>query len=94
MNYLEDLMLSVNDAAEFMLENGEYFTAKKLAKHFDVSTRRASSWLGVIKSDVKYRTVNWGESVKLLGIGSRTICMSQLQNNALMFKRPSILICG
>ncbi len=87
-------MLSVNDAAEFMLENGGYFTVKKLAKHFGVSTRRASSWLGVIKSDVKYRTANWGKSVRLLGIGSRTICMSQLQNNALMFKRPSILICG
>ncbi|MEJ6498162.1 hypothetical protein [Pseudoalteromonas lipolytica] len=85
-------MLSVNDAAEYMLENGEYFTEKKLAKHFDVSTRRASSWLSIIKNDVKYRTVKWGESVKLLGIGSRTICMSQLQNNALMFKRPSVLL--
>ena len=56
-------MLSVNDAAELMLENGGYFTAKKLAKHFDVSTRRASSWLGVIKSDVKYRTANWGSQL-------------------------------
>jgi len=85
-------MLSVNDAAEYMLENGEYFTAKKLAKHFDVGTRRASSWLAIIKNDVKYRTVKWGESVKLLGIGSRTICMSQLQSKALMFERPRILI--
>ena len=93
MNYLEDLMLSVNDAAEFMLENGEYFTAKKLAKHFDVSTRRASSWLGVIKSDVKYSTANWGGSVKLLGIGSRTICISELQKRALMYKRPKVIYC-
>lgn len=92
MNYLEDHMLSVNDAAEFMLENGGYFTAKKLAKHFDVSTRRASNWMGVIRNDDKYHTANWGESIKLLGIGSRTICMSQLQNNALMFKRPSVLL--
>jgi len=92
MTYLEDLMLSVNDAAELMLENGEYFTAKKLAKHFDVSTRRASGWLGVIKSDVKYRTTNWGESVKLLGIGDRKVSLSQLQKKALMFERPKIPI--
>jgi len=90
MNCLEDLMLSVNDAAELMLENGGYFTAKKLAKHFDVSTRRASSWLGVIKSDVKYRTANWGESTKLVGIGYRTVSLSELQKKALMFKRPRI----
>ena len=92
MNCLEDLMLSVNDAAELMLENGGYFTAKKLAKHFDVSTRRASSWLGVIKSDVKNRTTNWGESVKLLGVGDRKVSLSQLQKKALIFERPKIPI--
>lgn len=66
MNYLEDHKLSVNDAAEFMLENGEYFTANKLAKHFDVSTRRASSWLGVIRNDGKYHTANWGGQLSYL----------------------------
>lgn len=83
-------MLSVNDAAEFMLENGGYFTAKKLAKHFGVSTRRASSWFRVIKSDVKYQTVKWGESTKLAGIGYRTVSLSELQKKTLMFKRPRI----
>ena len=85
-------MLSVNDAAEFMLENGGYFTAKKLAKHFDVSTRRASSWLAIIKNDVKYCTANWGESVKLLGVGDRKVSLSQLQKKALIFERPKIPI--
>ncbi|TMO34993.1 hypothetical protein CWC25_22585, partial [Pseudoalteromonas sp. S4389] len=74
------------------LENGGFFTAKKLAKHFDVSTRRASSWLGVFKSDVKYSTTNWGESVKLIGIGDRNFSLSQLHKKALMFQRPKIPI--
>ncbi len=85
-------MLTVNDAAELMLESEKYYTHEMIAIHFDVSEYRARTWLQHIVSNDIYKIKRWGRGVKLLAIRTRTMRLDNLQKLALSFERPRLLM--
>lgn len=80
-------------AAEIMLESGLYYTSVSLGRKFRSSEAHGSRCLRHIKTDSRYQIdINVKGAIKVMAIGGRTISIEQLQNQALKFKRPALLM--
>ena len=87
--------MNTQSAAEKMLETGRFYTALELGQEFKESAKRASGWLFNIRSGARYKTIETelpNRKVKLISIDGRTMPLNKLQNTALLFKRPNLLV--
>ena len=86
--------MNTSDAAEKMLTTGSFYTAQTLGAEFGVSARVASGWLYNIRTCKKYGVIETpipNRKVKVISINGKSKTLSQLQNLALMMKRPKLL---
>ena len=84
-------------AADKMLETGKFYTPLELGREFGESAQRASGWLNNIIKDPRYKTIETKKpniTVKVIAIDGRRVTIDQLQNKALLFKRPGLLVKG
>lgn len=89
--------MNTQQAAEKMLETGKFYTALEIGREFGESAKRGSGWLYNIRMGSRYETVETelpNRRVKVVAIDGRRVTINQLQNKALMFKRPSLLAGG
>ncbi|WP_350635683.1 hypothetical protein [Pseudoalteromonas sp. GW168-MNA-CIBAN-0100] len=88
-------MMNTQTAAEKMLETGLFYSALELGREFNEGATRATGWLSNMRTCEKYTVIETelpNRKVKLVSINGRTTALNQLQNQALLFKRPSLLI--
>jgi len=87
--------MNTHTAAEKMLETGQFYTAILLGREFGCSSKHGEIWLnGICKND-RYTTeieLVPVKKIKVVAIDGRRVTIDQLQNKALMFKRPSLLV--
>ncbi|RZF94472.1 hypothetical protein EXT42_01645 [Pseudoalteromonas sp. CO302Y] len=87
--------MNTQKAAEKMLETGEFYTALEIGREFGESAKRGSGWLYNIRMGSRYETVETelpNRRVKVVAIDGRRVSIDQLQNKALLFRRPRLLI--
>lgn len=90
-------MASTRVAAELMLETGEFYSGKTLGQALSITAKKASALLFNIRTSKLYETVDTGlpnRKLKVIAISGRKTSIRQLQNEALLFPRPSLLIGG
>ncbi|WP_413694468.1 hypothetical protein [Psychromonas sp. KJ10-2] len=74
-------MVKCNEAAEYMLTSGEYFTAAKLGKELNVTAMVATGFIYNIRNAKKYETIETSlpnRKVKVLSIKGRSIGINEL----------------
>lgn len=87
--------MNTHSAAEKMLSTGLFYTARMLGHAFGESLTNGSRCMNNIKRDPRYTVIEEQHPVKKLkvvAIDGRRVTIDQLQNTALQFKRPSLLI--
>lgn len=87
--------MNTQSAAEKMLSTGLFYTARMLGHAFGESLTNGSRCINNIKRDPRYTVIEEQHPVKKLkvvAIDGRRVTIEQLQNTALQFKRPSLLI--
>ncbi|MEZ7279801.1 hypothetical protein [Pseudoalteromonas sp. 68 DY56-GL68] len=90
--------MNTHTAAEKMLETGLFYTARTLGHAFGESVKHGTRCLKNIKRDTRYTTVSETrlgvDAIKVIAIDGRRVSIDQLQNKALLFKRPALLAGG
>ena len=87
--------MNTHSAAEKMLSTGLFYTARMLGHTFGESLTNGSRCMNNIKRNPRYTVIEEQHPVKKLkvvAIDGRRVTIDQLQNTALQFKRPSLLI--
>ncbi|WP_024609225.1 hypothetical protein [Pseudoalteromonas sp. TAB23] len=87
--------MNTHSAAEKMLSTGLFYTARMLGHAFGESLTNGSRCMNNIKRNPRYTVIEEQHPVKKLkvvAIDGRRVTIDQLQNTALQFKRPSLLI--
>lgn len=87
--------MNAHQAAERMLQTGLFYTASTLGHAFGESLKNGSRCINKIKRDPRYTVVEEQhpiEKLKVVAIDGRSVSIQQLQNQALLFKRPNLLI--
>ncbi|ATC86146.1 hypothetical protein [Pseudoalteromonas arctica] len=89
--------MNTQSAAEKMLESGLFYNEVLLARAFGESAANGARCIKNICNNDRY-TVEIKETpikcIKVTGIDGRRVTIDQLQNTALLFKRPSLLVGG
>ena len=86
--------MNTHTAAEKMLSTGLFYTGILLGREFGCSRKHGDIWLNAICRNDRYTTVIELEpvkKVKVVAIDGRKVTIDQLQNKALLFKRPDLL---
>ncbi|MBZ2192026.1 hypothetical protein JFJ09_07325 [Pseudoalteromonas arctica] len=89
--------MNTHSAAEKMLSTGLFYTARMLGHAFGESQKDGNRSIENIKKNSRYEIIAESHPVnkiKVVAIDGRRITIEQLQNTALLFKRPSLLIRG
>ncbi|MBB1308567.1 hypothetical protein H5162_03795 [Pseudoalteromonas sp. SR41-8] len=87
--------MNTHQAAERMLETGLFYTELLIAREFGQSFKHGEACLRSIRKNKRYTIIEEQhpvKKVKVIAIDGRTVTINQLQNTALLFKRPNILI--
>ena len=87
--------MNTQSAAEKMLSTGLFYTARMLGHAFGESLTNGSRCINNIKRDPRYTVIEEQypvEKLKVIAIDGRRITIDQLQNTALQFKRPRLLV--
>ena len=87
--------MNTHSAAEKMLSTGLFYTARMLGHAFGESLTNGSRCINNIKRDPRYTVIEDQypvEKLKVIAIDGRRITIDQLQNTALQFKRPRLLV--
>lgn len=87
--------MNTQSAAEKMLSTGLFYTARMLGHAFGESLTNGSRCINNIKRDPRYTVIEEQypvEKLKVVAIDGRRVTIDQLQNTALLFKRPSLLV--
>ncbi|MBE0379213.1 hypothetical protein [Pseudoalteromonas prydzensis] len=87
--------MNAHQAAERMLETGLFYTEILIAREFGESAKHGAMCLKSIKNNKRYTIVEEQhpvKKVKVIAIDGRRVTIDQLQNTALLFKRPNMLI--
>lgn len=87
--------MNAQTAAEKMLETGLFYSALELGREFKEGAKRANGWLRHIRANEKYQIIEIDLPIskfKVVSIDGRTKTLNTLQNEALLFKRPRLLI--
>jgi len=87
--------MNAHQAAERMLQTGLFYTASTLGHAFGESAVSGARCIKNICNNDRY-TVEIKESpikcIKVTAIDGRSVTIDQLQNAALLFKRPRLLV--
>ena len=89
--------MNTHSAAEKMLSTGLFYTARMLGHAIGESQKDGNRSIENIKKNSRYEIIEERHPVnkiKVVAIDGRRITIEQLQNTALLFKRPSLLIRG
>ncbi|MFK3873087.1 hypothetical protein [Pseudoalteromonas rhizosphaerae] len=89
--------MNTKTAAEKMLETGLFYTPIELGREFACSTVHGDRCIKNMLADATYqieKTDGPAPRYKMIAINGRKKPIATLQNNALMFKRPSLLAGG
>ncbi|MEH6479716.1 MULTISPECIES: hypothetical protein [Pseudoalteromonas] len=89
--------MNTHSAAEKMLSTGLFYTARMLGHAFGESQKDGNRSIENIKKNPSYEIIEENHPVnkiKVVAIDGRRVTIDQLQNTALLFKRPSLLIKG
>ncbi len=89
--------MNTHSAAEKMLSTGLFYTAGMLGHAFGESLKDGKRSIENIKKNSRYEIIEENDPVskiKVVAIDGRRVTIDQLQNAALLFKRPSLLVGG
>ena len=87
--------MNTHAAAEKMLSTGLFYNDLLLGREFGCSAKHGARCIKNICANPRYQVVieqNPIKRVKVTAIDGRTMTIDKLQNTALLFKRPSLLI--
>ncbi|WP_352284025.1 hypothetical protein [Pseudoalteromonas sp. Q18-MNA-CIBAN-0097] len=87
--------MNTHSAAEKMLSTGLFYTARMLGHAFGESLKDGNRSIENIKKNSRYEIIEENDPVskiKVVAIDGRRVTIDQLQNAALLFKRPSLLV--
>lgn len=87
--------MNTQEAAERMLETGLFYTELLIAREFGESTKNGIYCLKSIRNNKRYTIIEElhpVKKVKVIAIDGRRVTIKQLQNTALLFKRPNLLV--
>ncbi|MEL0655773.1 hypothetical protein V6257_12070 [Pseudoalteromonas issachenkonii] len=87
--------MNTHSAAEKMLSTGLFYTARMLGHAFGESQKDGNRSIENIKKNSRYEIIEENHPVnkiKVVAIDGRRVTIEQLQNTALLFKRPSLLV--
>tara|TARA_B100001059_G_scaffold228713_1_gene260241 strand:- start:1058 stop:1339 length:282 start_codon:yes stop_codon:yes gene_type:complete len=87
--------MNTHQAAEKMLKTGLFYTELLIAREFGESFQHGEVCLNSIRKNKRYTIVEECQpikKIKVIAIDGRRVSLDELQNTALLFKRPNLLI--